>query len=66
MDYYYEENTGQYKNHLKWMVMSKKNGVITSHLDKDTTIQHVAKNNKSYPNGLDVTTTYKAHRRYRK
>ena len=64
LDYYVEENTGQHKNHLKWMVMSRRNGVITSHLDEDTTKQHVDKNNTNLPEGLDRSVSYKAHKRY--
>lgn len=64
MDYYLEENTGQYENHLQWMVMSNRNGVITSHRIEETSIQHIDKNNKFWPNGMDRSESYEAHKRF--
>ena len=54
--YYYKENNGEYPNELKHLVMSNHtNKPVASHLNKETTMEHINKNNKRYPYGFRTT-----------
>lgn len=54
--YYYQENKGQFPNELPHMVMSNHTDkCVASHNVKETTLQHIDKNNKSFPYGFRTT-----------
>ena len=51
--YFYQENKGEYPSELPHMVMSNyTNKCVASHNIKETTMQHIDKNNRLYPYGF--------------
>ena len=61
MEYYYIKNDGKYINELEYVIMSKTNVVITSHLSEETAKIHVERINKCYPNGIKKRYGAKLH-----
>jgi hypothetical protein len=54
--YYYKQNNREYSNELEHLVMNNHtNKPVASHLEKETAMNHISKNNKRFPYGFRTT-----------
>lgn len=58
-NYSVDENTQGHPDHMRWLVISRIGGMVASHLNKETALQHCDQNNRRWPKGL--MNEYKTH-----